>query len=90
MGDNESGWWIIVAILVFLDPRVIVAGIATGLLVRRWLHVPLALFVAPAAVWLYCTLFLRTDHFLQAAPFMAVAGLLWAIVSFGAKKTWNG
>lgn len=89
MDGNFGGWWIITAIFVFLDPRVVVAGIATGLLARRWLHVPLALLTAPAAAWLYCMLFLSTDYLVELAPFMAVWGLVWATVSFGAKETWT-
>lgn len=87
MGD--SGWWPIIAFAVFLDPRIALAGIATGLLVQRWPYVLLGLFVAPAAYWLYCTIFLRTDHFLELAPLMAVAGVAWTALSFGIKRAWR-
>ena len=87
MGDN--GWWPIILIAVLIDPRILFAGIATGLLARRWWQAFLGLVTAPAVYWLYCIIFLQNDHFAQLAPLLAIAGAAWAAGAFAVKKEWT-
>lgn len=84
MGDD--GWWPVIALVVLANPVVIVTGVATGLLVNRWWQVPIGLVAVPAAYWIYCTIFLKTDHFVALLPLLALAGFIWAAALFGLKS----
>ena len=87
MGD--SGWWVVIAFAAIVNPIVIVAGIAFGLVVRRWWQTLFALLVVPGAFWLFTTIFLRSDHFVELAPLLGTAGVVWAAAAFGAKSLWT-
>jgi hypothetical protein len=84
MGDD--GWWPIIAFVTLVNPVVIVAGIASGLLVRRWWQVVLGLIAVPVAYWIYCAVFLLTDHFVELLPLLASAGVIWTAAVFSLKK----
>ena len=84
MGDY--GWWPIIAVVTLVNTVVIVAGIATGLLVKRWWQVSLGLVAVPAAYWIYCTIFLETDHVVSLLPLLALTGVIWAATVFGLKR----
>ena len=84
MGD--SGWWPMIAFVTLMIPVVIAAGIATGLLVRRWRQVALGLLAAPAAYWVYCALFSTTDRLMHLLMPLALAGLIWTAAAFGLKE----
>jgi hypothetical protein len=87
---GDSGWWPIIALVTLANPVVVLVGIAYGLIVRRWWQVGLGLVAAPAAYWIYCTVFLSTDHFVKLLPLLALAGVIWSAATFGLKKSWPG
>lgn len=83
MGD--SGWWLIIGLVTLVNPVVVVAGIASGLIVRRWWQVALGLVAAPAAYWLTTTMSRTTDP-VALLPFLALGGLVWSAAVFRLKR----
>ena len=84
MGDYA--WWPITAVVTLVNPVVIVAGIATGLVVKRWWQVSFGLTAAPAAYWMYYTIFLGTAQFGSLLSLLALTGVIWTATVFGFKK----
>ena len=84
MGD--SGWWLIFTFVTLGNPVVVVTGIATGLVIRRWWQAAVGLVTAPTAHWIYHTTFWKSDHFAELLPFLALAGVIWTSTVFAAKK----
>lgn len=84
MGDY--GWWPMIAVVTLVNPVVILAGIATGFLVKRWWQVSLGIVTVPAAYWIYYTIFMKTGHFVALLPLLALAGVIWTAAVFGLKK----
>ena len=71
------------------DPAIIAAGVATGLLARRWWHLALGLCVPPAANFLFYSAFYATDHFLLTLPFLAAAGAVWIGAAHAVGRAWR-
>lgn len=87
MGDN--GWLPVIGFIVLVNPIIVITGIASGLVARRWWQVVLGLVTAPAACWVYDTVFGKTNTFaspLLLVPFLALAGIIWTAAVFGLKK----
>lgn len=84
MGD--SGWLPILAFSALVNPIVAVTGLATGLVVRRWWQVLCGVVTAPTGYWIYLTLFGTTNLSAHLMPPLALAGVIWTSVAFGAKK----
>ena len=84
MGD--SGWWPIIAFATLVNPVVVITGILTGLVVRRWWQAAIGLVTAPTAYWIYVTAFLKNDHFATLLPVLALAGVIWTCAVFALKK----
>jgi hypothetical protein len=83
---GDYGWWPIIGLATLANPVVIVAGIATGLLVRRWWQVLFGAVAVPAAYWIYCMIFLKTNHFVPLLPLLALTGVVWAAAVFGLRS----
>lgn len=84
MGD--SGWWLIVTFVTLGNPVVVVTGIATGLVIRRWWQAAIGLVTVPIALWIYHTTFWGSHDFAEHLPFLALAGVIWTSTVFAAKK----
>jgi hypothetical protein len=78
-----------IAFVTMVNPVAIVAGIAGGLVPRRWSHVGLSAVFAPLAYWLYSTLSSRPVHVETLVPMFAVAGLLWGTAMFALKRDYR-
>ena len=84
MGDN--GWLPMIAFIALVNPIVAIAGLATGLVVRRWWHVVLGLVTAPAAYWIYGAVFGMIGLSAVLVASCALAGVIWSSAVFGLKK----
>ncbi len=86
MGENGSGWLLILTFYGLVNPVVVIIGIASGLVVRRWWQVSLGLVTAPAAYWMYLLVFTTADRVDGLFPPLAVAGVIWSAAAFGLKQ----
>jgi hypothetical protein len=86
LGENGSGWLLILTFYGLVNPIVVIIGIASGLVVRRWWQVSLGLVTAPAAYWMYLLVFSNADRVGSLFPPLAVAGVTWSATAFGVKK----
>ena len=83
---GERGWFLLIALFALANPAVIVTGLASGLVVRRGWQVLFGLLTAPAAYWIFTTVFGTTLNLPLLLPFLAVAGVIWTSAAFGLKK----
>ena len=84
MGDN--GRLHTIAFVALVNPIVVITGLATGLVVRRWWQVALGVVTAPAGYWIYLAVFGTIDLSAVLIPFLALAGVIWTSAAFGLKK----
>ena len=88
MGD--TGWLLIIAFASLANPIVVVTGVFTGLLIRRWWQVALGSVTAPVAYWIYATGFYPIGNYAPLTSFLALAGVIWTSALLGLKKVLIG
>lgn len=84
MGDN--GWLPMIGFVSLLNPIVVLIGLATGLVVRRWWQVALGIVTVPAGYSVYLTVFGSNDFSAVLILFLALAGVIWTFTAFALKE----
>jgi hypothetical protein len=86
---EETNWWPIMALVMLVNPIVIVASLVCALIAKTWRHVLAALIMVPTAYWCYSALFGSVGRFAQLVPALALGGLAWTAAFFGLKAAWS-
>lgn len=81
-----TGWAVVFALASLANPIAIAAGVATGLVARRWWHLAGAAAIPPLVqrAWGGGT------PLLPLAAFLGGAALVWAVAAHAGKRAWRG
>jgi len=84
MGDR--GWVLALFLITLVNPLVILSGVVSGLLVRRWWAAPLGLAAAPLVYGLHDRLASPEPHASLPIITLAVSGFVWALAAIAVRR----